>query len=186
MQAAENLAENIKYQRQKRNLSQGQLAKLSEVPRSTIANIETGMSNPTLSVMSKISSALKLSIEELLSAAKIINKLYKAGTLPVLKVGDSQKVTIQKLFPHAIPGMEIDRLSLKSGARMKGNPHRPGTFEYLYCESGSIDLWVSGEKMELKEGDLATFSGDQHHSYTNPYDNSANAFSVVVLAPIDL
>jgi quercetin dioxygenase-like cupin family protein len=80
--------------------------------------------------------------------------------------------------------MEIDRMLLPPGERITGVPHRPGTHECLYCERGSVMLWVTGEKFELTEGDVATFPGDQAHSYHNIGDTPAVGFSVVTLSPM--
>ena len=181
---AANLAANLRYIRERRGLTQGQLAKLCSVPRSTVGNIETGDSNPTLSVLARLARALQLSLEELLSAPRARCELFPKGSLPMLKKGRSAKAHVHKLLPHPIPGMEIDRMELAANARVTGVPHRPGTHEYLYCEQGDLILWVTGEKFELSAGDVATFPGDQSHSYHNPGRKVAIGFSVVTLAPM--
>lgn len=180
---AENLSANLRFVRNKRNLTQGQLAKLCGVPRSTVANLETGISNPTLSVLARLARALHLSLEELLSAPRARCQLFPAGTLPV-KDRAKGKAKVQKLLPHPIPGMEIDRMTVKPGSRIVGVPHRPGTQEYLYCEEGTITLMVSGERFDLRQGDVAAFFGDQAHSYQNHGRGTAIGFSVVTLAPL--
>ena len=162
-----HLAENLRRVREQRDLTQGGLARLCEVPRSTIANIETGGGNPTLQVLARLSLALQLPLEELLSPPKARGA-----------------ARVAKLLPHAIPGMEIDRMELAAGGRMVGVPHRPGTHEYLYCEKGKLALVVAGERFELEAGDVAAFAGDQRHSYENPGRGPAVAFSVVTLAPV--
>jgi transcriptional regulator with XRE-family HTH domain len=181
---AGNLADNLRYVRERRTLTQSQLAKLSGVPRSTIANIETGAANPTLSVLARVAGALQLSLEELLTAPPARCQLFPKGSLPVQARGRGGKATVQKLLPHAIPGMEIDRMSFAPGERMAGIPHRPGTHEYLYCEEGAITLWVAGEKFDLAAGDVAAFPGDQAHTYVNGGTRPSVGFSVVTLAPM--
>lgn len=177
------LADNLRDYRKRRNLTQAQLATLCDVPRSTVANIEAGGGNPTLSVMIRLGSALQLSLEELLSPPRVECQLFKKGTLPVIKRGRSAKSVLHKLLPHATPGMEIDRFELEPTARFTGSPHKPGTHEYLYCERGQIELWVSGEKFLLDAGDVAAFPGDQAHSYHNPASRQpAIGFSVVAFA----
>ena len=178
-----NLAANLRYVRQRRGLTQQQLAKLCGLPRSTVGQVETGSGNPTLAVLARIASALQLSIEELLSPPHARCALFKRGSLPILSRGKSGAV-VQKLLPDAIPGMEMDRIELAPGGRMTGIPHRPGTREYLACEKGRITLWTEGEKYELSPGDVAVFQGDQPHSYGNEGSSLAVAFSVVALAPI--
>jgi transcriptional regulator with XRE-family HTH domain len=179
---AANLAANLRFIRERRRLTQDKLARLCGVPRSTIANIETGAANPTLAVLGQIAAALTLSLEELLSAPRAACQLFPKGALPVHARGRSGKTRVAKLLPHPIPGMEIDRMELGAGERMAGIPHRPGTHEYLYCESGAITLWVAGEKFELTAGDVAAFPGDQAHSYQNPLQAPSVGFSVVTLA----
>lgn len=178
-----HLANNLKFLRQRRGLTQSQLAKLCGLPRSTLGQLESGAGNPTLSVLARITGALQLSIEEMLSAPHARCAVFPKGALPVLSRGKSGSVTVQKLLPDAIPGMEIDRIELSSGGRMTGIPHRPGTREYLTCEKGRITLWTEGEKHVLAAGDVAAFQGDQPHSYQNDGDSMAIGFSVVALAP---
>lgn len=181
--AAENLASNIKHLRDARSFTQQQLAKLSGVPRPTVANLESGAANPTLGVLVKVAGALQVSIEELIAAPRSAAKHYPRGTLPQRTRG---QVTVAKLLPDKIAGMEIERFQLPAGARMTGVPHTPGTREYLTCESGVIDLTASGETWQLEPGDVVAFRGDQNHSYANRSRRVAVAYSVVVLAPASL
>ncbi|MEZ6188861.1 MAG: XRE family transcriptional regulator, partial [Planctomycetota bacterium] len=179
---AENLGANLRRARQQRGLTQQQLATLSDVPRSTLANLEAGGANPTLAVMAALSAALGLSLEELLAAPSARCQLFPHGSLPIRERARGA-VKVHKLLPHAIPAMEIDRVELEPGARMVGVPHQPGTQEYLTCERGRLVLTVEGERFELGPGDVAAFPGDQAHGYQNPGNSAAVGFSVVVLAP---
>ena len=176
---ASHLADNLRELRQRRGLTQAKLAALSEVPRSTVANIEAGGGNPTLNVLVKLASCLQLTLEELLSPPKGECQLFKRGSLPTVARGRGPKTFLHKLLPHATPGMEIDRLELEPGARYTGAPHKSGTHEYLYCERGALTLWVAGDRFDLDAGDVAAFPADQAHSYHNPGDDRAIGFSVV-------
>ena len=110
-------------------------------------------------------------------------ELFPKERLPLIQKARGA-ARVAKLLPHAIPGMEIDRMELAAGGRMVGVPHRPGTHEYLCCEKGRLVLVVAGERLELGAGDVAAFAGDQRHSYENPGRSPAVAFSVVTLAPV--
>ena len=107
---------------------------------------------------------------------------YTHLTLPTRSRGKG--VTVRKLLPDPIPGMEIDRMELQPGGRMTGIPHTPGTHEYLMCESGSIELVAAGDRWTLTAGDVVAFRGDQKHSYANPGRSVAVGYSVVVLAKV--
>lgn len=184
MDIAENLAANLRSLRQLGGLTQARLAERAGVPRSTLANLEVGGGNPTLSVLSRLAGALQVRIEELLSQPRARCRLFAKGSLPVEAKGPRQRVTVHRLLPDPVPGMEIDRMVLRPGARLPGVPHRAGTQEYLYCERGALTLWATGERFDLQTGDVAVFAGDQPHSYGNQATETAVAFSVVAFVPV--
>lgn len=62
------LGENIKRFRQKRKLTQDKLARLADIPYTTITKIETGIiKKPSVQAVAKIAKALNTTIEELLN-----------------------------------------------------------------------------------------------------------------------
>lgn len=176
-----NLAANIRQLRETRGMTQEQMSRISNIPRPTWANLESGESNPTLSVLLKVANALQVPVEELIGPPRALVKLYKSDALRATVRG---KVKLRKLLPDAIAGLEIDRMEFPGGAYMQGVPHTPGTREYLTCESGRIQLSVAGETWELQPGDVLVFRGDQKHGYRNPAVQTAVAYSVVALAPV--
>lgn len=181
MSLPQNLASNLKTLRQRAALTQAQLAERSGLPRSTLANLETGSGNPTLSVLGALSAALQVGLDELLSAPRGLGVLYPAGTLPKEHRG---KATIQSLLPDPLPGTEITRMEIPAGSRIRGVPHLPGTREYLYCAKGQVDLRVGGQRFQVNSGDVCAFQGDLPHSYGNPGPSMAVCTGVVVLAPM--
>jgi transcriptional regulator with XRE-family HTH domain len=174
------IAENVRQLRLSRNLTQEQLARISGVPRPTWSNLESGAANPTVAVLTKVAAALQVPVEELISPPKAQAKLYRAESIPRKQRGG---VIMRKLLPDYLQGMELDRMELPPGSHMTGIPHRLGTREYLACESGQVELAVSGEKYELGPGDVVVFRGDQKHSYANRGVKRAVAYSAIVLGP---
>jgi transcriptional regulator with XRE-family HTH domain len=174
------LADTVRQLRQARSLTQAQLARLAQVPRPTVAHLESGGANPTLAVLVKVAGALQVSIEELVSRPRAACRLFVADTLPVRRRGE---VVLRSLLPDPLPGVALERMALPPGARMAGVPHMPGTREYLTCEAGSLELRVAGERFLLAPGDVVVFRGDQPHGYRNPTDRPAVGYSVVLLAP---
>lgn len=177
---SENLATNLVSLRTKRGLSQLSLAKLAQVPRSTVAHLESGSGNPTLSNLTRISAALQVSLEELLARPRPHCQLLKAKDIRSIK--RSQGVaTVFKLLPDPLLGMEIDRIEIERGGRLGGIPHSAGTKEYLTCVKGVITVTVLGSQYKVEEGDVLAFPGDQPHSYQNTGNSKAIGFSVVAL-----
>jgi transcriptional regulator with XRE-family HTH domain len=181
MSEHDHLADNIKQMREARSLSQQQIAKLAGVPRATWTHLESGAGNPTLAVLVKVANALQVRVDELLAAPRLPARHLTAAQLPVRQRGD---VTVRKLLPEPLPGLDLERMTLPAGARMAGVPHTPGTREYLTCERGVVELVVSGERYRLAEGDVVTFRGDQRHGYHNPGQSTSVAYSVIAFAPV--
>jgi len=177
---AERLARNIRALREARGATQAELAKLAGVPRATWGNLESGAANPTLQVLYGVANALSVSLEELRAAPRARARHYPVASLSSRQRG---AVTVRKLLPDPLPGLELDRMELPPGARLVGVPHTAGTREYLVCESGPLVLVASGERYQLEPGDVVVFRGDQRHSYENPGRKVAVGYSAVVLAP---
>jgi transcriptional regulator with XRE-family HTH domain len=175
------LGANVRQLRATRGRTQSDMASLSGLPRATWANLESGAGNPTLAVLHRVASALQVTIEELISPPRAAAQLYPRATLRERKAGG---VTVRKLLPEDVPATSVDRMELPPGSRFTGVPHTPGTREVLACESGRIQLVVSGETFVLEAGDVVSFRGDQRHSYSNPEQRAAVAYSVVILAPL--
>jgi transcriptional regulator with XRE-family HTH domain len=177
---AQRLGRNVRGLREARGLTQEQMARLSGIPRATWSHLESGAGNPTLSVLHKVALALQVPLEELTSAPRAQARFYARGALVERRQGDG---LVRKLLPDTIPGVVIDRMEIPPGGRIGGVPHRPGTREYLTCETGEIVLAVAGERSRLAPGDVVVFRGDQRHSYHNPGSRPAVGYSVVLLAP---
>lgn len=176
------LARNMRQLREARGLTQAHLSKLAGIPRATWANLESGMANPTLTVLHSVADALQVTIEELITTPRAACQFYPKGALPA-RIRNAN-VLVRRLLPDAIPGMEMDRIEIPARATMIGIPHTPGTREYLTCETGKITLRAAGESWTLASGDVLAFRGDQKHSYHNPGDRTAVGYSVVVLARV--
>jgi transcriptional regulator with XRE-family HTH domain len=177
---AADLARNVRMLREGRGLSQTHVARLAGVPRATWSNLESGAANPTLSVLTRVAAALRVSVEELLAPPRARCRLFRA---PELRQRTRGTVVVRDLLPDPLPGLQLERLLLPEGGRMTGTPHTPGTREYLTCERGVLSLTVEGHTFSLEAGDVLVFRGDQKHGYANTGTGEAVGYSVVVVDP---
>lgn len=173
------LSQNVLALRRSRRLSQQQLSNQSGIPRSTISHIESGAGNPTLDHLNRLSLALGVGLEELISPPRDDIQLISADQLPrrELKQG---AIRILKILPDQIRGLAIEETRIRPGATHQGKPHLQGAKEYCYCLRGQIDILVAGSLHQLATGDVLAFPGDQAHSYRNPGKVAARSISVVI------
>lgn len=174
---------NIESLRAKAGFSQAQLASKAGLPRSTLTNIESGFGNPSLTNLVKISNALGVGIEELLSRPRNECSLVAAANVHIQRRSAGQ-VQIHKLLPDKIKGLEIDRMEFAPEATMGGYPHLEGTKEYLTVIQGEIAVHVAGSRFQVKKGDVFAFPGNQPHSYRNLKQGTSIAISIVIPVPV--
>lgn len=176
-----HLARNLASLRHTRSLTQEGLAKAADVPRSTIANLESGEGNPSLAVLVKVARALAVPIDELLASPRALVRRWAAAEVAQRSKG--RGVAIRDLVPEPVPDEMMEVMDFAPGAVMAGTPHLPGTREYFTCLDGRVNLMVAGERYALAAGEVLAFPGNLPHSYQNADALApARGVSVVVLA----
>ena len=177
-QAAQSIATNLVALRNRRGLSQQQLAQLSGLKRATIALFETGTSNPGLESLLKLSQCLQISIDELISAPRSECLLIRAEDVPVDR-RSKDGVVLRRLLPEKLPSTDMDELTLAPGTMLRGSPHTEGTREYFTCIRGEFKITVQKDVFIVKAGDVLTFPGHKAHVYQNLSKVTAMGVSVV-------
>jgi XRE family transcriptional regulator, regulator of sulfur utilization len=175
------LARNLISLRHARTLTQDALAAASALPRSTIANLESGEANPSLAVLVKVAGALGVPIDELLAAPRAKVRKWTAEEVGSRQRG--QGIAERPLVPEPMPDGMLNIMDFAPGARLGGTPHLPGTREYFTCLDGRVGIVVAGHRHDLEAGDVLAFPGNIPHSYHNPdAKRPARGVSVVILA----
>jgi len=178
---ASHLARNLVSLRHARSLTQDGVAKAAGVPRSTIANLESGDGNPSLGVLVKVAGALGVPIDELLASPRALVRRWPADEVASRTKG--RGVSIRALVPEPVPDELMDVMDFAPAAVMGGTPHLPGTREFFTCLDGRVTIMVAGERYELGAGDVLAFPGNLPHSYQNGDAlRTARGVSVVVFA----
>src|ERR1700741_1864973 len=100
-QVAGHLARNLATLRHVRGLTQDTLAKAAGVPRSTIANLESGEGNPSLAVLVKVAGALGAPIDELLGAPRARVRKWQADDIAAPRAPGG--ITLRPRVPEPRP-----------------------------------------------------------------------------------
>lgn len=161
------VAANIKKLREENKLSMEELAKLSGVSKSMIAQIERGEGNPTLSTLWKISNGMKVPFDALTVRPKSPHEIVKITEVqPLLE--DEGKVRNFSLFPdNENRRFAIYYLELEKGSHWQSEAHLRGTTEFITLFSGIVNIEVNGKSFVIQKGDSIRFHADTSHSYQN-------------------
>jgi transcriptional regulator with XRE-family HTH domain len=144
------LAANLKDQREARGLTQQELSDRSGVPRPTLAHLESGQGNPTLSVLIKVAAALGTGIESLVAATKPKVRVVTRYDVPAETRGG---VELRSLGMDL--GIGFERWELARGARLERASGRHGERRVVVCESGELSIVVGQAEHRLKAGEVA-------------------------------
>jgi XRE family transcriptional regulator, regulator of sulfur utilization len=144
------LAYNLRELREQRSLTQQELSDRSGVPRPTLAHLESGQGNPTLTILIKVAAALGIGIEALVSASKPKVKVVARADLPT---EERAGVELRTLGVELAVGFE--RWELQRGARLERSAGRHGERRVIVCEAGELSITVGTSEHRLRAGELA-------------------------------
>ena len=175
------ISDGIKRLRAQHKLTQTQLAEMAEIPRATLANMESEQSNPSISLVVKVAQALGVSIDDLITKRKsqYVTEIIRED-MPVSYQDDGKYVST-RTSPISSPNIHINDVSMMPGCFTKGVPHPEGSHELFLCLEGIAVIEIDGEKYEVEAGNLLYFHGHLPHSYGNQSLKPVHAVAVVFM-----
>lgn len=160
------VSENIKRIRQEKNLSLGDLAKLSDVSKSMLAQIERGEGNPTLSTLWKIANGMQVSFNTLIAQPKLPYKVTKLVEIePILDMNGGLKN--YSLFSDIENNFSVYQIEVGKEISWISEAHLCGTAEFVIVIQGTLEIKLEEKTFILKKGENLWFKADVPHSYCN-------------------
>ncbi len=182
----------IRAERERRNVTIRALARVIGVSPSLISQIETGKSQPSVSSLYSITSALALSLEDLFDASDADAPATAPAPARATSLRHLGTDRAKAIGPH-VPPDDRELLTLDSGVtweRLGQVPHHhvdfllvtypPGSAssldgrlmrhsgtEYGYLISGELELNLGFDKYMLVAGDSVSFESTKPHGYRN-------------------
>jgi transcriptional regulator with XRE-family HTH domain len=172
----------VKRLREAMDLSLRDLAERSGVSAPMLSQVERGDTSPTLAVAQKIAAGLDLTLSQLL-------RLDEDRHVVVVRAGKGRTRRrrghkLEELTPP-LPGQRADvsvhTLAPGAATGAPGDPpiHEPGSRETTVVVEGTPELFIDGQRHELREGDSVTFDADLPHHFENNGETDARLIAVV-------
>ena len=174
MELTRAVGETIKRIRKTKKLSMERLAAESGVSRSMLGQIERGEANPSVALLGKLASALKVPAEVLLENDdfQTLQLVRELDTRP--KRLDGGKAVLRPSFPYDdTTRQETYFLDLYISARYTPEPSVPGCVCHATVLSGTVSLTAEGEVFQLLERDALRFAADRPYEFTNMTNSTA-------------
>lgn len=161
-----NISKNLNRIRTSRGMSLDAAAEQTGVSKSMLYQIEQGDANPSINVLGKIASGLRMEFTELIASPPEESYLVKTAEVYPIKTGD--KYTVKTCFPYEDnKKIEIYRIDINPGGVYLSGGHGSGTREYLSVLEGVLTVDTGREIQEVSPDEIFRFNCEKEHKYIN-------------------
>ncbi|WP_159619226.1 helix-turn-helix domain-containing protein [Ruania rhizosphaerae] len=173
----EVIAASIHRERVRCGYSLTELARLANVAKSTLSQLEAGAGNPSLETMWALATALGVPLSQLIAPPRASVDVIRAGSGPSVQATDADYLAT--LLAACPPGARRDlfRIAAEPGQPHLAAPHAAGTVEHVYIAAGRVRLGPVGAEETLEAGDFITYTGTEPHTF-EALDSPAHALLV--------
>lgn len=173
------VAFNLRSARLAKGLSLRELAERTGSSKALISQIENSQANPTIDVLVRISSALNLTITDLIRTPLLVPEVIRRGEGPE-SVGPN--VIIRTLFSTSDRRrFELAEGRLPARSTSSRNAHHRGSVEYAFVTEGTVKIESQDWSETLHRGDCIRFSSEFHHSYVTG-SKPASVLTIITFA----
>ena len=162
-----NIAINLKRIRKAKGMSLDVVAEQTGVSKSMLATIEKGDANPSIGVLGKIMSGLRIDLQDLTQAPQKDAYLVDIEKLVPTKDVKGQ-YHVWTCFPIADNrSVEIYRIDIEPGGVYESGSHGDRTKEYIAMLQGTLFIKLEDGIYEVEKEQFFRFESDQPHVYFN-------------------
>ena len=163
-----NVSENLKKIRKAKGMSLDQVSEQTGVSKSMLAQIEKGTANPSLGVLGKITSGLRIEFQRLIDPPRMDYCLVTPKELVPTKELEGQ-YKVWTCFPYEdSQTVEVYQINIEPGGCYFSGSHGEKTREYLAVTEGKLLVESHEHIQEICKGQIYKFETDQPHVYRNP------------------
>ncbi|MGL4727908.1 MAG: helix-turn-helix domain-containing protein [Bosea sp. (in: a-proteobacteria)] len=177
------LGKTIQRLRKAYNLSLSELAEQSGVAKSIISQIERNETNPTLATIWRLSQALDVSIERVLSSGDeepFIEKTSRADTPTLLSEDGKVKLAIIGWI-KTVEWLQWYEVEAEPGGVLDSDGHQRGSIECLSVSAGEFEVDVGGVTQTAKAGETLRYRCDRPHTVRCTGSVTGHATMVCIL-----
>lgn len=173
------IGERLKEIRTSRSLTLEDAAKATGVSKPMLGQIERGQSVPTITVLWKIATGLKVPLSSFLEQPQAEYTVAGMEQTNIITEDDGRMIAYP-LFPYdPIRNVEIFHIDFLAGCSHASERHDTGVEEYLLVQNGALQLILNGQEITVREKQAIRFKADIPHSYCNPFDEPCAVYNII-------
>ena len=176
-----NIAVNLNRIRTSKAMSFDVAAEQTGVSKSMLHQIEKGEANPSINVLGKICSGLRIELSELISTPPMESCMVKIKDLLPIKEVPGQYAVLT-CFPYEDnKKVEIYRIDIFPGGVYVSGGHGENTREYIAVIEGELTMEVNQKLYKITKEDVFRFESINTHKYSNVTDKKVSFWSFFVV-----
>jgi transcriptional regulator with XRE-family HTH domain len=162
-----NIAVNLNRVRISRGMSLDLVSEQTGVSKSMLYQIEKEEANPSINVLGKICSGLRVEFNQLISTPINEACVVKIKDLIPTKEVDGE-YTVITCFPYEDnKQVELYRIDISPNGEYVSGGHGENTREYIAMIDGELTLEVNGKIYNLTKQNVFRFESINTHTYSN-------------------
>ncbi|KAF5060279.1 HTH-type transcriptional regulator SutR [anaerobic digester metagenome] len=170
MELGKIIAINLKELRNERNLTLGQLSKISGISKAMLSDMEKGNSNPTINTIWKIANGLNVPYTKLMDGIEK-ESTFVSRKESVMQTGETEHYRVYCYFKSTpVRNFKLFYVELDAQSSNASIGHSEKAQEYIYIIQGELNLHTEAGDYTLVEGDSLAFDSSIGHTYINPKD----------------
>lgn len=173
------IGERLKEIRNTRHLTLDEAAELTGVSKPMLGQIERGQSSPTINVLWKISTGLKIPLSFFCRQPETEYTVAGLSEKEMIKEEDG-RMRACPLFPfNPARNLEVFYIEFDAGVMHDSFPHVAGVEEYILPVHGTLKMVIGGKEVFLQKGQSIRFGADVPHAYHNVSDEVCTVYNVI-------
>ncbi|MEU4896263.1 XRE family transcriptional regulator [Streptomyces sp. NPDC044780] len=172
-----DLGARIRDYRRMRQLTLRRIADAAGITESYLSQIERGTATGSVDVLSRVATALGLSLSDLFGGEPPQHTALRRADRPQITSEGVRKYLFTR---RPLRHLEVMEAVLDGGASIGDAQHVHGSSQELVIVlEGSVVCTVEGRRCELDEGDSIEYTSSQPHSIENPGTEQARILYVI-------
>lgn len=178
-QVSLKIGERLKEIRNTRHLTLDEAAELTGVSKPMLGQIERGQSSPTINVLWKISTGLKIPLSFFCRQPETEYTVAGLSEKEMITEEDGG-MRAYPLFPFdPVRNVEVFYIEFDAGVQHDSVSHVEGVEEYIFLVQGALKMIIGGKEVVLQEKQSIRFLADVPHAYHNVSDEMCTVYNVI-------
>ena len=178
-QVSLKIGERLKEIRNTRHLTLDEAAQLTGVSKPMLGQIERGQSSPTINVLWKISTGLKIPLSFFCKQPETEYTVAGFSEKDMITEEDGGMRAYPLFSFDPARNLEVFYIEFDAGITHDSLPHVAGVEEYVFPVRGTLKIVIGGKEVFLQERQSIRFGADVPHAYRNVSDEVCTVYNVI-------